>query len=82
MDSDIKPSFPVHKENGDIMKFAEYCNGLYLYNTSDPGMQLCIVQTVNGNEKCFHKGEVEQTKEARQLYATLGRLLYKKIMKN
>jgi hypothetical protein len=33
MDTAVEPAFNVHKKDGSIMKFIEYCSGLYFHDT-------------------------------------------------
>ena len=81
MDSKVEPGFLVHKTNDDIMKFSEYKNGLYLHDTTDPRMNVCMVPKTNENEQYFTKREIEKAKEAKRLYASLGQPSYRKFIK-
>ncbi|KAL7574572.1 hypothetical protein ACA910_015922 [Epithemia clementina (nom. ined.)] len=74
MDTATKPALCVHRPNGDIMKFTEYHNGLYYFETASASPpQFTMLQTVASNASNFSRREVEGARAARTLYRHLGR---------
>lgn len=78
MDTNIEPTFLVHKNDNTVLKFAEHKNGLYLHDKNDPKAEVCMVQTVKGNVESYHKKDVKKAQAARTLYILLGRPSFKK----
>ena len=66
--------------DGRMWTFVKSDNGLYYYDTSSDSncsnvenTDYCFVTTVEGNEKKYHRREVETGKKAGEVYALLNR---------
>jgi Reverse transcriptase (RNA-dependent DNA polymerase) len=73
MDSSVEPCFLVHRNNGNIMKFLEYANGLYFHDPEAPTSDFTFVSTVQQNKQLFTNREVTNADAALALHQKLGR---------
>jgi hypothetical protein len=79
-DSTDTGAFLAHFPDGKVWTFEKSDNGLYYYDTTDdPNFSndevtdYCLISTVEGNEKRYHRREVEAAKKAGEVYAILNR---------
>jgi hypothetical protein len=81
MDSDIEAAMLVHRKDGSIIKFVEFSNGLYYFDTKEEQQNkknkvsdnYLFVNTVAANKSAYTREEVEAADRARALYRKLGR---------
>ena len=88
MDTRQEPAMIVHLGNGKIMKFKEYTNGLYFYDTREDLIELSkdkqvttsenvtdysLMQSVEENKQLFTHKQLKAADAARELSRKLGR---------
>jgi hypothetical protein len=81
MDTDVEAAIHVYKQDGTIISFNEYENGLYFHDVketlkSKPKTDTnaySFILTVDANKGLFHRREVERADQARSLYKRIGR---------
>jgi len=90
--TDPTPCFEVTKTDGTCMKFFEHSIGLYVHEVNlyssisnnklvNTDYIYSFLQTVEENEKQFTKRQITQAKEAKLLYAKIGRPSHAKFIK-
>ena len=79
-DSSEEEKFIAHLPDGREWHFVKSENGLYYYDTSSDGnfskeavINYCFINTVEDNERKYHRREVDKAKKARTLYTLLNR---------
>ena len=83
MDTAEEAAMTVHRNNGTLMKFKEYSSGLYFFDTNDINNGIenyCLVQTVEDNERKYHRREVEGAKKAIRLRRNIGRPSHRRFL--
>jgi hypothetical protein len=85
MDTSYEAAMNVHCLDGSIMKFLEYCTGLYYYGAGAPGepthssnptstnsQDYLFLNTVATNRNMYTRCEIEGADRARALYKKIG----------
>ena len=77
MDTSIEAAMHVHKQDGTIMKFAEYTSGLYYFDTgpnfTNETCDYSFLNTVANNKRQYTLAEIQGADKARTLYRKIGR---------
>ena len=79
MDTDQEAAILVHRQDGSIMRFLEFCSGLYYFDastavsTTASNKGYCFIDTVPANLASFTRREIEGANAAIALYRKLRR---------